>query len=318
MIVALAFSDLHLNDWSKFNQNSQRTMNHFMVLTILQEKARQLCCPLIFCGDLFHKPESISQELLNQTLYWFRNGLQQPVYAISGNHDIINVSKVNQPPLSWNSIFSEEFRLWINLDYSDWCIGNTMIHGVPYIDHNIGLSEYLTELIKKLDREKKHILLLHTDYPGARDTDGRSIDSVENLNLNLLNKFDLVLCGHIHKPQKLSKKVYMIGAPLQQRRTDRDCKLGYWEIHDDLSVKFVELKGFPKFIDVESADEIKDDGNYYTIVNKSTSSEIASPKHKITKQLTKTKLAKQYLIARGIADKKKEELLIKLLKRTDQ
>lgn len=37
----------------------------------------------------------------------------------------------------------------------------------------------------------------------------------------------------------------MIGAPLQQRRTDKDCKLGYWKLYSDLSMEFIELKGFP-------------------------------------------------------------------------
>ena len=34
--------------------------------------------------------------------------------------------------------------------------------------------------------------MLHTDYPGAKDTDDREIDSVENLNINILNRFDLI------------------------------------------------------------------------------------------------------------------------------
>lgn len=58
----------------------------------------------------------------------------------------------------------------------------------------------------------------------------------------------------------------MIGAPNQQRRTDKNCKLGYWKIYEDLSMEFVPLKGFPKFKDVESEEDIKDDGNYYTII----------------------------------------------------
>lgn len=58
----------------------------------------------------------------------------------------------------------------------------------------------------------------------------------------------------------------MIGAPNHQRRTDRDCELGYWKIYEDLSLKFVPLKNFPKFIDVEREEDIKDDGNYYTVI----------------------------------------------------
>ena len=96
---------------------------------------------------------------------------------------------------------------------------------IPYIDHNVGLSEYLKNI--KLDKDADNILMLHTDYPGAKDTDGREIDSVENLNLNVLNRFDLIICGHIHKPQRLSKKVYMIGAPYNK---EEPIKIVNWDI----------------------------------------------------------------------------------------
>lgn len=319
--LALVFSDLHINEWSKFNQDNERTLNHFKVLSILQDEVLKASieCPLIFCGDLFHKSESITPSLLDLTIKFFRDRLVTPVLAISGNHDIFHVSKVGTQPLSWSSILAGIFpNKWINVDYSTFKVKGhkVLIHGIPYVDHNIGINEYISDL--ELDKKYKHILLLHTDYPGARDTDGREVGSVENLNLNLLNKFDLVLCGHIHKPQRLSKKVYMIGAPLQQRRTDRDCKLGYWTIYSDLTIKFHELTGFPKFIDVSSKDEILDDGNYYTVISQPESSKIAVPEHKITKQLTKTALAKQYLKAKGILDNKKEKLLINLLKKTDR
>ena len=108
----------------------------------------------------------------------------------------------------------------------------------------------------------------------------------------------------------------MIGAPLQQRRTDAKCKLGYWELYQDLSVKFRELDGFPKFIDVESQDEIKEDGNYYTVLPKKTSVQVNSD-HNITKQLSKKSLAKQYMKERGIYDKKKKNLLIDILNKAE-
>ena len=108
----------------------------------------------------------------------------------------------------------------------------------------------------------------------------------------------------------------MIGAPLQQRRTDAKCKLGYWELYPDLSVKFKELKGFPKFIDVESSDEIKDDGNYYTVLLKKTSVQV-NTEHNITKQLSKKSLAKQYMKEKGISDKKKKNLLIDILNKAE-
>ena len=320
-LVAYVISDLHINDWAKFNENDTRTHNQMRILVSLLNKSYKDRVPILFCGDLFHKPDIMRPELLNliyqDSLVVHSTYLGYPImYAISGNHCINHVSKIGEYPISWISLFTKMFP-WLNcVDYSNILIkDNIMIHGIPYIDHNIGLSKYLKEI--KLDPKQKHILMLHTDYPGAKDTDGREVGSVENLNLNVLDKFDLVLCGHIHKPQRLSKKVYMIGAPLQQRRTDRDCDMGYWKLYDDLSMTFVKLKGYPKFIDVESQEYIKDDGNYYTVIPKIASTPVET-KHKITKQLTNKTLAKRYMKVKGIKDKNKEQLLIKVLKEADQ
>lgn len=320
-LIAYVLSDLHLNDWAKFNENDTRTHNQMRILVSLLSKSYNERVPILFCGDLFHKPDIIRPELLNiilkdsQVIHTRYMGY--PImYAISGNHCINHVSKIGEYPVSWIQLFTRMFPWLVCADYSQFLIrDNIMIHGVPYVDHNIGLSKYLKEM--KLDPKQKHILMLHTDYPGAKDTDGREVGSVENLNLNVLDRFDLVLCGHIHKPQRLSKKVYMIGAPIQQRRTDRDCDMGYWKLYDDLSMIFVKLKGYPKFIDVESQEDIKDDGNYYTVIPKIASTPVET-KHKITKQLTNKILAKRYMKVKGIKDKNKEQLLIKVLKEADQ
>ena len=320
-LVAYVISDLHINDWAKFNENDTRTHNQMRILVSLLSKSYNERVPILFCGDLFHKPDMIRPELLNlifhDSLVIHTRYMGYPImYAISGNHEINHISKIGEHPVSWTRLFTKMFPWLVCLDYCQVLIkDNIMIHGVPYVDHNIGLSKYLKEM--KLNPKQKHILMLHTDYPGARDTDGREVGSVENLNLNVLDRFDLVLCGHIHKPQRLSKKVYMIGAPIQQRRTDRDCDMGYWKLYDDLSMTFVKLKGYPRFIDVESQDEIKDDGNYYTVIPKIASTPVET-KHKITKQLTNKTLAKRYMKVKGIKDKNKEQLLIKVLKEADQ
>lgn len=320
-LVAYIISDLHLNDWTKFNEDNTRTHNQTKVLVSLLNKSYEKRVPILFCGDLFHKPDMIRPELLNLVYkdcsrVSFRYTGYPVMYAISGNHDINHISKIGEYPVSWTQLFIKMFPWLVCVDYSNILIkDNIMIHGIPYIDHNVGLSKYLKEM--KLDPKQKHILMLHTDYPGAKDTDGREVGSVENLNLNVLDKFDLVLCGHIHKPQRLSKKVYMIGAPIQQRRTDKDCKMGYWKLFDDLSLEFVEIVGMPKFIDVDSQDKILDDGNYYTLIAP-VSSKTSVIQHKITKQLSKKSLARKYMRVKGIKDKHKETLLINILKESEQ
>lgn len=318
-VIALAFSDLHLHDYAKFNQNNSRTLNHIKVLDLIKKKCRRHGCPALFCGDFFHKPESVSTNLLSlfNDHFIYRFGCEcEPwiMYAISGNHDIYGIAKYLQNYPSLVKEFSKLYSWLECIDFQKVPLGDRyMLYGVPYLDHNIGLNEYIKGI--DLDKSKKNILMLHSDYPGAKDTDGSEVGSSENINTNLLQKFDLVLMGHIHKPQKLGKKIIMLGAPLQQRRTDRDCEMGYWKIYEDLSVKFVPFKKFPKFIDVESEDQIKDDGNYYTVVAKPK--EIEVRENKLTKDLSKTKLVREYMRAKQIKDKDKKHLLINLIKEAE-
>ena len=320
-VIAIAFSDLHINLWAKFNNDNKRTLDHFRVLELIAEACKKHDCEALFCGDFLHKPESLDQELAilikNQLEKLWRKYPRFRVYAIDGNHDLKSINRIDDIKSGWVRFFDNDRNI-VTLSPKTppvYLYPDIRIFGVPYIDHNVGLSECIKSL--RLDKDYKNILLLHTDYPGAKDCDGRMVDSVENLNLNVLDRFDLVLCGHIHKPQRLSKKVYMVGAPLQQRRTDKDTELGYWKVYEDLSMEFVSLNEyFPRFIDVESEDDIKDDGNYYTVLPKKSSIEV-NTKHKISKQLYTKRLAKTYMKEKGISDKGKRNLFIGILKKAE-
>ena len=71
-VIAIVFSDLHLNLWAKFNEDNKRTLNHFRVLSIIQEKCKEYDCPALFCGDFFHKPETMDQDLMELTYEKFK------------------------------------------------------------------------------------------------------------------------------------------------------------------------------------------------------------------------------------------------------
>lgn len=321
-IVGIVFSDLHLNLWNKFNQENKRTLDGFRVLFLIKSLCLKYGCPAIFCGDLFHKPEFIENELLSKTIEVFDelDWDKWKMYSISGNHDMSKSNNLNSHSPSWVNTLSKKYKFLENIDFTSVVVGdNYVLHGIPYIDHNIGLNEYIRNLplMKgRKDLDIPNILLLHTDYPGAKDTDGIEVGSVENLNINVMSRFDLVLAGHIHKPQRLSKKVFMVGAPIQQRRTDKDCDLGYWKLYSNMSMKFVPLEGFPKFIDVDSSDDIKDDGNFYTVVSKPISLEVTRENH-ITRNLSKKRLVSRYLRKSGIKDPKKKSVLLEIIKETD-
>lgn len=312
-VIGIVFSDLHINDWAKFNKNDERTKNHFKVLSIIKKACHKYECPAFFCGDMFHKPENMSLHLHRLVVEYFNKTWSHTVRFISGNHCINNVSKIGEKPESWLNNFAKQYYWLQSLDYDTYTDDKNKViyYGVPYIDHNLGLNDYIKNL--ELTKGYRHVLLLHTDYPGAKDTDGMEVGTSENLNINLLDRFDLTLLGHIHKPQRLAKKVYMVGAPLQQRRTDKNCDLGYWKLHNDLTMEFVSLSDrFPKFIDVDSEDKVKDDGNYYTVL--SSKVEVDVTKTKITRKLSKKRVVKRYLKEHGINDEEKTNCLLGIIK----
>jgi len=333
--IAIAFSDLHLNIWTKFNKDNSRTMNQFEVLHYIRKQCIKKKVPAFFLGDMLHKPESIDSDLFRLIIEEFIRLNTEPLwncFFIEGNHEIKNKNQLvtlgqgtahtDKPSVYTSpgivSSLSKIFNFLNPINGYVGLYGGYKVWGISYLDHNQGLNKHLTEIILRFNQHDKNILLLHTDYPGAKDTDGSEVGSSENINVNLINKFDLVLCGHIHKPQRLSKKVYMIGAPIQQRRTDRNCEMGYWVIYNDLSVKFKSLaKKFPKFIDVEKEEGIKDDYNYYTVIPKHILVNTDTKSNRITANLSKTKLAKKYMREKGIKDKDKSRLLTKLLKDND-
>lgn len=320
--IAIVFSDLHLGEYAKFNQNNQRTLNHFRVLFKVKKLCKKYNCPAIFAGDLFHKPEMMTNHFFKETIIQF-NKLDKKdwdLYCLSGNHDMQLVNSMTNQSPSWVQSFCSIYKFMKPLDFKTYDLGKFTLSGVPYLDNNIGLNLAINERVKEVEGKKPHILVLHSDFPGAKDTDGTEVGEVENLNINLLKPFKLVLMGHIHKPQKLGKKVYMVGAPLQQRRTDKNCEgLGYWKIKDDFTIRFVNwMDTFPKFIDVPTEEEVKEDGNYYTIVaQKSNATEENNYNHGVSINISKTKMVKKYLKAIGVKDKKKKETLTSIIKEAD-
>ena len=39
--IAIVFSDLHINNWSRFNEDKKRTLEQFRVLSILGKKSKK-------------------------------------------------------------------------------------------------------------------------------------------------------------------------------------------------------------------------------------------------------------------------------------
>lgn len=326
--LAIIYSDLHLNIWPKFNENNTRLRNGIDVLDVISDKAEQLQVPKIFLGDLLHKEDYLSNDLLDILLpslsrVFSKENYSQPTFAITGNHDQSKHNSFFKPSPSYIKTFGETFDNLTCVDNKTFIIdngsGSFYFHGIPYITNDVGLVDEIRNIGMKF-KKKKNILLLHTTLPTARDTDERTIHSnfEENEFLKATKNFKLVLSGHIHKPEMIIKDfMYSVGAPQQQRATDRNCDMGYWVLYDNLKMDFIWLDQYPRFKYFKDPKEIKDDGNFWirkTKAKKKTK-ETELDINKDINNNNLSKVAKKYCKFKGIDDKKKIKALERTLKK---
>lgn len=244
-VIAIAISDIHLNLWKVFNEEKRRTLATLTILKNLTEKYPEI--PLLISGDLFHG--EVGPVLLNLVIDNWPN-TAYGIFSISGNHDQEEKNIPDNPTPSMVTFFGK-LDLLNCIDFSCAEIApGIMVWGIPYLTYNKGFVETVERFKGQIKKKNKNILLIHTDLHGALDTDGREVGSVENLPVELeklFDGFDLVLSGHIHKPQEIIPKVVMVGAPNEQRKSDMESVLGYWEIYDDMSYKFRPYRKAPRF-----------------------------------------------------------------------
>lgn len=321
-VRAIIFSDLHLENYKKFNEGNRRIKNGVDVLKRIKLLAKKYKAIQLFLGDLYHKERGISNHLLDQTLPYLSkiySSDKHMTYAITGNHDQSEQNTLNNPSPSYIRTLANTFKGIECVDFKRVKFDDFEIFGVPYLTHDLGLIEYINSL--KLSKTKVSILMLHTTLPGAKDTNGSVMESylVPNELEKALSKFDIVLCGHIHKPMEwgIGKTVVIqVGAPQQQRLTDKDCEMGYWLMYDNFDLEFVPFKCYPKFKIIGYGQDVPKDGNFYVTQQQEIEREEFSKEGGFDVGLKKVRLARNYCKEKGIKDKKKRRVLKQALNKT--
>jgi DNA repair exonuclease SbcCD nuclease subunit len=317
--IAIAFSDLHLTEDNQYSEGKLVCESSIQVIIEIRKKARELNVPILFTGDLIHTPKTITNYILNRFLRVMPFGNRNFWYGISGNHDFCEQNTPDYHSFSHLDWVSSVNPRIMNLDWvCAEIFKGIMVWGIPYLQYNIGLVDSIQYTIAALNKNQKNILLLHTDLPNARDTDDRVVGTDDNIPENfeeILSNFDLVLCGHIHKHQKIYQNTYMVGAPIQQRLTDIDNDMGYLIIYNDMTLDFIPLKGYPTFRYYDEGDEKPDNKNYwvkrnnYKSLEKNSHDDMAFNPNK-----SRAKLAKKYCQTNNISSPIKRKALIQTLK----
>lgn len=321
-LIAIASSDWHIHRFKDHDEHGSRLDWAIRAGNHILEVANKYKVPLLFAGDLFHNPKEIENETLDRVTTMFRTGVTD-FFTISGNHDMSQKNSLaNKSPSYIHSMFNS-FPDRVHYPNADGWIanrGHMNVYGVDYYNDQDELVKRVKAMTPS-QTDKINILLLHGDPPGAIQCNGTEVESHFPKKIDkFFNHWDLVLWGHIHKPQQLSKKCFMLGSPIQQSFGDEGIDMGYWKVYSDKSMKFIPLNdSFPCFItgtesalnQGDSAGFIKHNDYTRVIEEEKPGEEVGGDFNILTH--SRKEIARKFCKTKGIKNKKKIKTLIHIL-----
>lgn len=318
--IAVVFSDFHTAKWKQFNETQQRTIQPYVIWSKIEQDMLDLDVKYaLFAGDWNDHPKHMDNEVM-QVSASIGSALETSdlgIIGIDGNHDFSKVNSIDKNIRGFFSHLSVLNHHFICVNFKYYDTDDFRVHGIPYINGNADYKKAVKIAISKKHKSKPNILMIHRDLPGAVEPNGISIGDMEDQKSlkKLFKKFDLVISGHIHKPQivtKLGDNVLMVGATNQQRRSDAGTKMGYWVLYSNMKLKFRNLKQ-PEFKYYRDGEEI-DDYHYWIKLPPEPVEGVNSVEGKeFNSRQNRDTLVKNYMKVKGVKSKSKLNLLRKLI-----
>ena len=187
---------------------------------------------LIIAGDLYDRsvPSKEATTLLQELLVKINIECNIPIFAISGNHDSRERLAIGE---AWFSKHKFYLHTRLNQAFDKITIENTDIYLLPYFEpfeareyfedatlttHNSATKRVIDEIYKNIDMSKTNILVAHTFVSGGLETDSEreiSVGTVENVAVEIFEKFDYVALGHLHNPNAIKEeRIKYSGSPM--------------------------------------------------------------------------------------------------------
>ena len=231
---------------------------------------------LIIAGDLYDRsvPSKEATTLLQELLVKINIECNVPIFAISGNHDSRERLAIGD---AWFS--KHKFYLHTRLEQAFDRISyeDADIYLLPYFEpfeareyfedatlttHNTATKRVIDEIYKNLDTNKTNILVAHTFVSGGLETDSEreiAVGTVENVAVEVFDKFDYVALGHLHNPNAIKEtRLKYSGSPMAYSFSEASQTKGMRLIEvtkESYSEEFIPLKQKRKLHNISASYE---------------------------------------------------------------
>lgn len=242
---------LHTADW-----HLGKIVNEFSMLDLQEEYLNQLIDELenlnidalIMAGDLYDRavPPKEAVALANKTFTKITQELKIPMLIIAGNHDSNERVEYGSELLSTGNLFIEGTT---KESIRKVTIKDTNFYLLPYDDHrNIrkvlandsirtpedALKAQLEVIAEEWNDEEMNVLLYHgfvintassEELEESESERPLTIGTVEFVPVDLVEQFDYVALGHLHKAQRVkNERVRYSGSPLKYSKSEANHK----------------------------------------------------------------------------------------------
>jgi len=232
---------LHTSDWHLGKRlfkleraQEQELYLDWLFKTIVEKEVDHL----LICGDIFDTPTPphFAQEMYYDFLHRLSVHTECEVLIIAGNHDSGQLLEAPKKILKghrisiWGKLSKNPDDHWLTLQKGAIALD---VCAIPFFrsyeillenDQNSldGLSRYFV----KTSSNPKLLMLHHlagiTEGTGSEQV--ITLSGIDCIPTDFLKQFDYVAMGHIHKPMKISNKIFYCGSPLPMRFSEKQSK----------------------------------------------------------------------------------------------
>ena len=252
-IVTVA--DIHLRNDDSYGVYDESGLNDFLTIRCNAAKqaikcARSLGAHFIVAGDFLD-----SRLVDSPTLYYSSKLIKMMcklrfVILMEGNHGYDDKRGTFSVIAHWKHLATDNVRIvtYPKIECKDG-IGYVCIPALSSYD---GLGKLISKLYDELKGVHTKVLILHGPIVGAKFESGKENTSgiSDKIIKTFSRKFDYVVCGDLHRYQKVYKdNVWYCGANIQSSLKDKGQPRGFQIIHSNGVVQFKESNA-PKFYEL--------------------------------------------------------------------
>lgn len=272
----IAISDVHLNFWKAFSEGHGAQGSRFLrTLGIIRDslvRAQELKCPWVCAGDWVHTIGWSHNPVLTYLIQLLRQFEDVEKLTVWGNHD----GRSHGPEIGLDEtvvgVLGRSVPNLIVLDRTLYTASNGLrFYGEGYQPSREFLCFTQKDSIVK--GQEFDVGVLHQTVSGSKLPSGFEVEnSVSGVfQEELLKAFKLSIVGDIHHPQQFmngTRVILVPGSPEHHNFGDLGPH-GWWECDvESTGVEVSMISGkAPEFLTVEFAAQVKDDGNYYRVLN---------------------------------------------------